>query len=607
MKKCDVSGIGGLCEAHRIALHLSISEPLCDVALVMAGKRLSDYLKFVANEMHCDFALRLLRVPEFSDCDTISYLRLCLTVLQAEVALGLPNQPRVNEIIQWYEWASKKVKKAASGDAIDLLNIEFQGVKAQVHHLRRDYGKVKALYAKHDTNDSSLQELRKYVKAQYSASLYLENEKGGRVLSRTIAEELYEEIAQNKASNVDAFFISGKLLEHYEKIGKSDEGLERIMPVMSPVPNDFVNLPIPTLRDAINMAIFYRDAGYSLWLSGEKEKANESFEKAFQLCKFHGLRDQEEKLRNMKNVIDQQKRVGGVYHDSHLPAACDYLIVTIIPEELDAAVYHIANNNTSADKTTQWRKASIDLSSGRQATIVFIATGEPGNLPTHDYLFNALALQKPAKIILVGIAGSVPSRDIGLGDVVLCKDVFDFSVGAINADGKKEYNLFSPKGIDENIFQSGTMISQWQKELVGWPKIKNYQDKKKLVKPWKDLEAASFGGDTTWREKLEENYYYHKSKTDQSPHALFAAIATSNDVVKHPETVKKWLEPVRQIKAIEMEASGVLSAAGKFKCPVVIVRGISDIVGQKRDDDWKIYAANSAAAFAGALIKNGII
>jgi len=52
----------------------------------------------------------------------------------------------------------------------------------------------------------------------------------------------------------------------------------------------------------------------------------------------------------------------------------------------------------------------------------------------------------------------------------------------------------------------------------------------------------------------------------------------------------------------EMESGGVYRAA-RERCPMLAIRGISDIVGLKRADDWTKYACASAAAFTRAFLR----
>jgi nucleoside phosphorylase len=55
-----------------------------------------------------------------------------------------------------------------------------------------------------------------------------------------------------------------------------------------------------------------------------------------------------------------------------------------------------------------------------------------------------------------------------------------------------------------------------------------------------------------------------------------------------------------------MELGGVYVAGQRInrQYPVLAIRGISDIVGFKRDDEWTKYACKTAAAFAIALVRS---
>src|SRR5262249_36307589 len=58
---------------------------------------------------------------------------------------------------------------------------------------------------------------------------------------------------------------------------------------------------------------------------------------------------------------------------------------------------------------------------------------------------------------------------------------------------------------------------------------------------------------------------------------------------------------------IEMEAGGVYEAARQARCPLLCVRGISDIVGFKRSPEWTSYACQTAASFVMALLRSEAI
>src|SRR6266566_10163367 len=82
------------------------------------------------------------------------------------------------------------------------------------------------------------------------------------------------------------------------------------------------------------------------------------------------------------------------------------------------------------------------------------------------------------------------------------------------------------------------------------------------------------------------------------------SIASSNHLIRNPLILNQWREIARTILAVEMEAAGVYEAAQGIdrQYPVMAIRGISDIVGLKRDSRWTEYACQTAAAFMYAFI-----
>ena len=72
--------------------------------------------------------------------------------------------------------------------------------------------------------------------------------------------------------------------------------------------------------------------------------------------------------------------------------------------------------------------------------------------------------------------------------------------------------------------------------------------------------------------------------------------------MKDPELLFPWIATARDIRAVEMESGGVYRAA-RERCPMLAIRGISDLVGLKRSDDWTKFACASAAAFTRAYLR----
>lgn len=63
---------------------------------------------------------------------------------------------------------------------------------------------------------------------------------------------------------------------------------------------------------------------------------------------------------------------------------------------------------------------------------------------------------------------------------------------------------------------------------------------------------------------------------------------------------------MKNIAVVEMEAAGAQEICHSSNIPLLVIRGISDIVGWKRNDLWTAYACASAAAATRALIDTGV-
>jgi nucleoside phosphorylase len=72
--------------------------------------------------------------------------------------------------------------------------------------------------------------------------------------------------------------------------------------------------------------------------------------------------------------------------------------------------------------------------------------------------------------------------------------------------------------------------------------------------------------------------------------------------VKDPSVLIPWLQTARNLLAIEMESGGVYRAV-RERCPMLAIRGLSDLVGLSRADAWTKYACASAAAFTHAFLR----
>jgi nucleoside phosphorylase len=115
---------------------------------------------------------------------------------------------------------------------------------------------------------------------------------------------------------------------------------------------------------------------------------------------------------------------------------------------------------------------------------------------------------------------------------------------------------------------------------------------------------GQLSGPPDWQRELRATLERHHGPqaTPRAPAYVAGPIASSDRLVKDPELLIPWLQTARNLLAIEMESGGVYRAA-RERCPMLAIRGISDIVGLKRSDAWTQYACASAAAFTRAFLR----
>ena len=111
-------------------------------------------------------------------------------------------------------------------------------------------------------------------------------------------------------------------------------------------------------------------------------------------------------------------------------------------------------------------------------------------------------------------------------------------------------------------------------------------------------------GPPEWQRELRAKLEHHHGKgaTPRTPVYAAGPIASSDRLVKDPAVLIPWLTTARNLLAVEMESGGVYRAV-RERCPMLAIRGISDIVGLKRADAWTKYACASAAAFTRAFLR----
>jgi nucleoside phosphorylase len=195
-----------------------------------------------------------------------------------------------------------------------------------------------------------------------------------------------------------------------------------------------------------------------------------------------------------------------------------------------------------------------------------------------------------------------------LGDVVLSTRINDFTVSAVFESTPPAYSIGGGANKRE-VADLVAFIPALEQSLVGWNTANSISfDRPQLkVPPRRD----SLYGSENWKKRVREslNANFDPNKPLRLPLVTSGPIDSSDVLIKDTKTLNRWLRVTRNAVAVEMESAGIYRAArsGDKEYPFLAIRGISDIVGLKRDPKWTSYACHSAASFALGLIKAGVI
>ncbi len=141
-------------------------------------------------------------------------------------------------------------------------------------------------------------------------------------------------------------------------------------------------------------------------------------------------------------------------------------------------------------------------------------------------------------------------------------------------------------------------------DLGPWNHVRQVHAKRPQV----TLSPKRFYGSDNWKRAARSALRYHFKGESPRTRPLFTtrSVASSGNLVKSSRLMSQWKNASREVAAVEMELSGVYVAARRRQkeYPIVAIRGISDIVGFRREIEWTAYACATAASFAISLLRN---
>jgi formylglycine-generating enzyme required for sulfatase activity/nucleoside phosphorylase len=272
----------------------------------------------------------------------------------------------------------------------------------------------------------------------------------------------------------------------------------------------------------------------------------------------------------------------------------DFGIITIREDEMKAVLARFPHVIGTVSGRREYNLRC--LAPGDPYTVAIVRSAGQGTGEAQQVANHLLDELDPRWLLVAGIAGGAPAYEHTLGDVVVSTEVASFSVGAALQGGAHEYAL-----------QGWVNHPEARKRAANLPALDglgawNSPQSIAVPRPAVNLSPENLYGNDAWKAKVAHTLQHHVARGRQEPVVTAGAIACSDLVMKDAELLSVWLKIARQVIAIEMESAGVHRAAHDRQVPFLSIRGLSDVVGLKRDHAWTEYACHSAAAFMRAFL-----
>jgi len=280
----------------------------------------------------------------------------------------------------------------------------------------------------------------------------------------------------------------------------------------------------------------------------------------------------------------------------------DVGIITMKEEEYSALLDKFDQTTRHPGKNRDYDVASIRTEKG-ECRVAITRCVQQGNGFAQTAASELISDLHPRFIVVVGIAGGVPNEDFCLGDVIVSDYIQDLTQEDTGTQcGEQKYNAFGGPLHSEasRIVESLRSIEKFttSSNSLLW----NSNDVIGVARP--SLEGKFTTTDSEWNDAITKALAKHVERN-----RLFATakcVASSDRLIKDPELLQNWRRVLKSVAAVEMESAGVYLLCQRHPLPFLAIRGISDIVGWKRNEAWTLYACHTAAAYTKMLVEAGV-
>ncbi len=254
------------------------------------------------------------------------------------------------------------------------------------------------------------------------------------------------------------------------------------------------------------------------------------------------------------------------------PEPVDFVIITALEEERDALLIHLpgyrVRDKDGRDTHTYYEAAITTGRSDRaQYRVIVTCLANAGPLMALSKAAAVVTRWHPKHVLLLGIACGVRD-EAALGDVLVARQVADYTLGKVRDDGTREVRW--------EVYQAGANL----------------------------LDSALALSDT-WRGTIRGT-----RPGDDVSRRLVGVIASGGDVISSDKIVAEYQKSWGKLIGIEMEAGGTATGLHNTTEPpeFLMVKAVSDFGKDKHEQSvqpWRAYACSVAAAFCVALLHAG--
>jgi nucleoside phosphorylase len=289
----------------------------------------------------------------------------------------------------------------------------------------------------------------------------------------------------------------------------------------------------------------------------------------------------------------------------------DVGIITIREDEFTAMLDRFPSRRHVIGTGSNYQYSKVITKTDEELRVVVARSPEQGQGPAQALASSMITDLAPRWIFVVGIAGGFPSSEYTLGDVLLSQRMHDFAVSAATEGKPPEFqDMGGPMVLEVEKLVTG--LKGMRTRLGSWSSKEFLGKTKPVVVPPKSTRSKQLYGSNEWKSKVLGSLksQFPENREVRSPDYFAAVIITSNTLLKDANLATQWRQTARHASGVEMELGGVCRAARTApdgQTRVLAIRGLSDIVGYKRSHEWTEYACFSAAAFADALLRSGLI